>query len=59
MISGMNFALLLIKLAVIAFLRAYRFETAVNKLEDVKLGIGFLSIAVNGYKVRITRRKPI
>ena len=58
MFPGSNFAVLVIKLAVIAFLRSFKFETT-EKSENIDMDGGFTNVSKNGYKVQITRRKSV
>ena len=53
--SGMNYALLEMKLTAIALLRAFKFHTTV-KLENVKMNMGFLMTSLDGYRMSITLR---
>ncbi|XP_065201754.1 cytochrome P450 4C1-like [Planococcus citri] len=52
---GQNYAMLEMKLTLIALLRHFSFHTTV-KMEDVKMNMGFLTTSPDGYKISIKHR---
>lgn len=54
-ILGQNYAVLEIKLAVIALLRNFTLLTTM-KMEDIKMDMGFVMFSMNGYKLSVKTR---